>query len=123
MAKKPEEDPCFWGHAKECRHQGSDPSGDAWRLRYGRKGDARISLTDISKEVLGVRHGQVGGDHYRIHKIQPWDIWEEYNLDPWRANTLKYLLRAGDKGPAVQDLKKALHYLQKCIENEEGKEG
>jgi Protein of unknwon function (DUF3310) len=75
------------------------------------------------KEVLkggGARHGQVGGDHYRKHKIQPWDVWDEYDLDRYRANAVKYLLRAGDKGPAVEDLRKALHYIEKAIEREEG---
>jgi hypothetical protein len=67
------------------------------------------------------RDSQVGGDHYRKHKIQVWDIVDEYDLGHYRAAAIKYLLRAGDKGPAVEDLKKAIHYIQKCIEREEGK--
>lgn len=77
---------------------------------------------DISAQVLaekGTRHGQVGGDHYRRHAIQPWDVWDEYDLDRYTANAVKYLLRAGDKGPKIQDLKKAQHYLAKAIEREE----
>ena len=83
-------------------------------------------MKDIQAEALaekGARHGQVGGDHYRKHKIQPWDVWDEYDLDRYRANAVKYLLRAGDKGPAVEDLKKARHYLDKAIEYEKGKSG
>jgi Protein of unknwon function (DUF3310) len=68
-----------------------------------------------------VSERQVGGDHYKKHAIQPWDIWDEYDLDRYRANAVKYLLRAGDKGPAVEDLRKALHYIEKAIEREEGK--
>lgn len=77
---------------------------------------------DISAQVLaekGARHGQVGGDHYRKHRIQPWDVWDEYDLDRYTANVVKYLLRAGDKGPKIEDLKKARHYLDKAIEREE----
>lgn len=64
---------------------------------------------------------QVGGDHYKQTAIQPWDIIDDHGLDFYRGNALKYLLRAGKKGPAVQDLRKALHYIEKCIEREEGK--
>jgi len=67
---------------------------------------------------------QVGGDHYRQTSIQPWDIVDDWSLDYYRGNALKYLLRAGRKGPALQDLEKARHYIEKCIEREKasGKE-
>lgn len=38
------------------------------------------------------REMQVDGDHYRKHKIQPWDIREEYDLNSWEADILSYLL-------------------------------
>lgn len=63
---------------------------------------------------------QEAGDHYKKFSIQPWQIWEAYGLDPWAANALKYLLRAGHKGPKLEDLKKARHYLDYMIEREEG---
>lgn len=63
---------------------------------------------------------QVGGDHYRKFKIQPWDIWETYNLDAFTGAIIKYLLR--DKGNRLEDLKKARHTLDKLIEIEEGKD-
>lgn len=66
------------------------------------------------------RESQVGGDHYRKFRIQPWDVWDEYDLDRYLANCVKYLLRAGRKGPKIEDLKKARHYLDKAIEREEG---
>lgn len=67
------------------------------------------------------RDEQVGGNHYRQFKIQPWEIWEEYGLDAWQANTLKYLLRAGRKEgvKASQDYRKAIHYLQYLAERAE----
>lgn len=80
-------------------------------------------LKDVQAEVLkekGARHGQVGGDHYRTHKIQPWDIWEAYGLNAFEGAIIKYVLRHRDKG-GVQDLKKARHTLDKLIELEEGK--
>lgn len=63
---------------------------------------------------------QVGGDHYRKHAIQPWDIIDEYGLSFYAGNALKYLLR--DKGSRLEDLKKARHYIDKLIEIEEGKQ-
>lgn len=71
------------------------------------------------------RLGQVGGTHYAKHKIQPWDVWDEYDLDRYTANAVKYLLRGGDKpgNTRLQDLKKARHYLDKAIEMEEGGNG
>jgi len=63
-----------------------------------------------------VRKKQVGGDHYSKHAIQPWDIIEEYGLDYWEGNALKYLLRR--KGPRVQDLAKAIHYLEHSLSRE-----
>lgn len=72
---------------------------------------------------LGVRSKQVGGGHYVDHKIQPWDIVDEYDLDHYRASALKYLLRAGSKGPKLEDLRKARHCLDKAIEREEAGDG
>ena len=29
---------------------------------------------------------QVGGDHYIQHgRMQPWEIWKHYKLNPWEA--------------------------------------
>lgn len=63
-----------------------------------------------------LRNKQVGGDHYKKHTIQPWDVIEAYGLDFWEGNALKYLLR--QKGNRVEDLQKAIHYLEKVIERE-----
>lgn len=64
---------------------------------------------------------QVGGNHYSKFKIQPWAIIDEYGLSFYTGNVLKYLLRAGHKGVALEDLRKARHYLDRVIEIEEGK--
>ena len=61
------------------------------------------------------RNYQVWWNYYTKHKIQPWDIIEEYNLDFFEWNVLKYLLRYKDKN-GVEDLKKAKHYLEKVID-------
>jgi hypothetical protein len=64
---------------------------------------------------------QVGGDHYTSKEIQPWDAMEAWLSGPQfvgflRGNCIKYLARAGSKGPALDDYKKAHHCLSKLIE-------
>ena len=60
---------------------------------------------------------QEGGSHYQTNRIQPWDIIEEYNLNSFEGNAIKYILRR--KGNRLEDLQKAAHYLEKMIEIEE----
>lgn len=70
---------------------------------------------------ISLRDAQVGGNHYASHKIQVWDIVDDWNLDYYRGHVVKYTIRAGSKGPALEDLKKAMHCLQKAIEMEEAR--
>lgn len=67
------------------------------------------------------RDYQVGGNHYSRHTIQPFDIIDEYGLNFYEGNALKYLLR--QKGERLQDLKKARHYLDVLIAKEEYEHG
>jgi hypothetical protein len=64
-----------------------------------------------------IRTHQVGGSHYAGKRIQPWDIILDHGLDYWEGNALKYLLRR--KGNRLEDLRKARHYLDECIRQEE----
>jgi hypothetical protein len=68
---------------------------------------------------VSVAAKQVGGDHYASHKIQPWDVIEDWGLDFFAGNALKYLLR--DKGHRLEDLQKLQHYVEKMIEREQAK--
>lgn len=67
-----------------------------------------------------VRDMQVGGDHYKSKKVQPWDAMqscmsEEEFCGFLRGNVIKYMMRCKDKG-GVEDVLKAQHYLTKLIE-------
>ncbi len=44
-----------------------------------------------------VRSYNVGKSDYAKCKIQPWDIWLEYNLNPWDADIVKRVLRNKEK--------------------------
>ncbi len=64
---------------------------------------------------------QHGGDHYKTQVIEPWDFIVENNIGYLEGNAIKYLARWRQKG-GITDLKKAAHYVQKCIEVAEAEE-
>jgi hypothetical protein len=57
---------------------------------------------------------QVDGDHYKSAAFQPWD-WERYGVGYLECNVIKYVTRYQNK-TGVTDLQKALHYIDKLIE-------
>lgn len=59
---------------------------------------------------------QVGGSHYK-RACQPWEIIEEWELNYWAGNIIKYVLRYPYKN-GVEDLEKAAHYLEYLIKKE-----
>lgn len=65
---------------------------------------------------------QYGGNHYKDRKIQPWEVWEAYDMNGWEASAVKYLMRWKDKGKPLEDLYKALHNVQYLIAREERKQ-
>lgn len=63
---------------------------------------------------------QHGGNHYKEKAIQVWDYIASNNLGYFEGNIVKYVSRWKEKN-GVEDLKKAMHYLQKLIELTEAK--
>ena len=66
---------------------------------------------------------QIGGDHYVVKAIQPWDAMQAWMSTEafcgyLQGNVIKYVARYRDNG-GIDDLKKAAHYLQRLIEAEE----
>jgi len=62
------------------------------------------------------RDKQIGGDHYKKTSIEPWDVFLDWQLDPWLCNVIKYLQRHQRKN-GKQDLEKAKHYLDFVLQN------
>ena len=54
--------------------------------------------------------------HYMGNKFEVIEIIEDFNLDFKLANAIKYILRCGKKGSPVEDLRKAIWYLQRKID-------
>ena len=66
---------------------------------------------------------QIGGDHYSRLHIQPWDVMQSMSdrssedmFTPFQWHllftALKYIMRAGRKNSAREDIEKAMHYLE-----------
>jgi len=83
--------------------------------------ESLMHQTKLAKKIRSRANGeQVGGEHYKLKSIQPWDYIVGNNLGYLEGNVVKYVSRWKDKN-GVQDLQKALHYLQKLIEIAEQK--
>jgi hypothetical protein len=67
----------------------------------------------LSPRNLDHMKSNVGKSNYSKKKIQPWEIIDEYELDFYEGNVLKYLLRT--KGSRKEDLEKIQHYIVKML--------
>lgn len=56
-----------------------------------------------------VQSYNVGKSDYAKHAIQPWDIWKEYNLNPWDADIIKRVLRTKEGEERTLDYEKIIH--------------
>lgn len=71
-------------------------------------------------EPSGALAEQVGGSHYRDMSVQPWQAMEAW-LTPeeyrgyHKGVAIAYLARERQKG-GTQDIKKAIHHLQRLVE-------
>lgn len=70
-----------------------------------------LSQTDANEK-------QVGGDHYKDVAIQPWDLAVVLELPFLDATAISMLLRWRKKN-GIEDLRKAIHYVEKMIEIEQ----
>ena len=73
--------------------------------------------TDEEKSEYTANDEQVGGTHYKLNKIQPWDFIHSNNIGFLAGNAIKYIARYRLKN-GVEGLKKAKHYIEKLIEEE-----
>ena len=71
------------------------------------------ALADWMKvEADSVRNHNVGESDYSKHKIQPWDIWLEYKLNPFDADIIKRVLRHKKTDSREMDYEKIIHICQ-----------
>jgi hypothetical protein len=75
-----------------------------------------------------IRNYNIGKSDYSKHKIQPWDIWLEYNLNPWDADIIKRILRTKEEPnmtpeeSRILDYRKIIHICKERIRQLEPKQ-
>lgn len=73
----------------------------------------------MKKDVMSYN---VGKSNYSKKSIQPWHIWEEYELNPWDADIVKRILREKEEegmspeDSRILDYEKIIHIAQYRIE-------
>ena len=57
--------------------------------------------------------------HYNVGKIEAIDVIDDWNLGFCLGNAIKYIARAGHKDPdkTIEDLKKAVWYIDRHIQS------
>ena len=98
---------------------GLKPKRGYWEEKAAHNAKMEETMTKLYSEHKTVRDRQVGGDHYKNMRIQPWDIIDQgpsqQSIGFYRYNALKYIMRAGEKGDFKEDIAKAQHYLEKLL--------
>lgn len=54
--------------------------------------------------------------HYSAGKYEVIDVIDDWNLDFYEGNVIKYIARSKREGKRVQDLEEALWYLNRYVE-------
>jgi hypothetical protein len=70
----------------------------------------RLGILDTS-----VRSYNRGASDYSRHIIQPWSIWQDYQLNAWDADIVKRVLRKKDGDSRRLDYEKIIHICEERI--------
>lgn len=79
-----------------------------------------IHSDEVHNKPKSANQIQHGGTHYKKCEIQPWDYIARNNIPYLEGSAIKYISRWRDKG-GIEDLKKAIHFIEKVIELEQEK--
>ena len=105
-------------------------------LRDARAAFAKLSTVDPEEAAERIRNlgvafrddrpadsasaRQVGGDHYKNMKIEPWDVVDTWPLEQrvgaYRYASLKYIMRLGSKDERLGEAMKGGHCTEKLVE-------
>ena len=67
-------------------------------------------MQEVNNATDSVRNHNVGNSDYAKHKIQPWDVWIEFQLNPFDADLAKRTLRTKAEGGMTQNEARKLDY-------------
>lgn len=70
---------------------------------------------EAKEDKEDIRSYNVGASDYAKHKIQPWDIWLSYDLNPWDADIVKRVLRTKETDGRRLDYEKIIHICKERI--------
>lgn len=80
------------------------------------RGDFNVFFERYPKQIKeDPRKYNVGKSDYAKRKIQPWDIWLEYNLNPWDADIIKRVLRNKEGEDRKTEYEKIIHICKERI--------
>jgi hypothetical protein len=66
---------------------------------------------------MSANQEQIGGNHYKLYKIQPIEFIQSNSIPFIEGNVIKYVMRHKYKN-GIEDLKKAKHYIDLLIHYE-----
>lgn len=72
-------------------------------------------LKDVGIIPDEIRSYNVGTSDYSKRLIQPWSIWQAYNLNPWDADIVKRVLRNKKGESRIMDYEKIIHICNERI--------
>ena len=100
-------------------------NGEVWRIvpdaNVIRLYKAYIATTpNVARESID---NPIKPSYYNDTKITPFDVIDDWGLNFYEGNAIKYIKRAGKKdgNSRLQDLKKVREYIEHEIKAEEGK--
>lgn len=85
-----------------------------------------IGLGILSRDSSNCRSYNVGSSDYSQHVIQPWTIWQDYELNPWDADIVKRILRTKSENGMTEvesrilDYQKIVHICEERIRQLKG---
>ena len=94
------------------------PPMQKWRKEYDPE-EIMAYVDQLEDDTGNAMDSQVGGSHYKDMPFQPIDFIMGNNLGFCEGNAIKYICRYKSKG-GVQDLDKAIHYLEMLKESYDG---
>lgn len=77
--------------------------------------DTYKALIRLGVLETSVRSYNRGSSDYSRHIIQPWTIWQDYDLNPWDADIVKRILRTKHGDSRRLDYEKIIHICQERI--------
>ena len=111
-----------YGYCSVCGHLNNDTSvcncANKQLLKLRPVPIRKLTIEEVVEHIDNqpdIRTYNVGTSNYAKHKIQPWDIWLEYNLNPWDADIIKRTLRTKEGDSRVLDYEKIIHICQERI--------